>query len=260
MAAAGHKPVERVLLTNDDGVGAPGLAVLAEIAAELSHEVWVVAPERDQSGTSHAVSLHDPTRAQKLGERRFAVRGTPSDCVVVALGHLMPAPPTLVLSGVNRGANLGIETLFSGTVGAAMTARFLGIPALALSQAYRDRNQVRWACAATLAPALIRRLLDCGWPADTVLNINFPDCDPAEAQPARTARQGQGGVQNIEVEARADPRGFDYFWLRFRHGRPGTDADSETEVLRSGAVAVTPLRFERTDEAARLRLAETLGR
>ena len=146
--------LDRILLTNDDGIDAPGLAVLERIAAELAREVWVVAPEHDQSGVSHAVSLHHPIRIAERGPRRWAVTGTPGDCVVMAVSHLMQGSvPQLLLSGVNRGANLGIETVFSGTVGGAMTGMMLGIPAIALSQAFTDRARVRWDVAATLGPA-----------------------------------------------------------------------------------------------------------
>ncbi|CAP55927.1 5'/3'-nucleotidase SurE [Gluconacetobacter diazotrophicus] len=125
---------KRILLTNDDGIDVPGLQVLEQVAAMLSPEVWVVAPEHDQSGTSHALSLHDPLRISEKGVRRYAVLGTPGDCVVMGVWHLMAGQgPDLILSGVNRGANLGIETVFSGTVGAAMTGMLLGIPSIALS-------------------------------------------------------------------------------------------------------------------------------
>src|SRR5918998_2712523 len=152
--------LDRVLLTNDDGIDAPGLAVLEQVAAELAREVWIVAPVHDQSGTSHSISLHSPLRVARLDERRFSVVGTPGDCTVMAVRHLMREdPPTLVLSGVNRGANLGVETVFSGTVGAAMTGMLLGIPSIALSQAFSDRDAVRWETARALAPDVIRRLL-----------------------------------------------------------------------------------------------------
>jgi 5'-nucleotidase len=129
--------VERVLLTNDDGIDAPGLAVLAEVAATIAREVWIVAPEHDQSGTSHSISLHDPLRITEHGPRRFGISGTPGDCVVMAVRHVMrDTPPDLVLSGINRGGNLGLETVFSGTVGAAMTGMLLGIRSIALSQVF----------------------------------------------------------------------------------------------------------------------------
>ena len=158
--SAYESKVPRVLLTNDDGIDAPGLAVLEAVAAELAHEVWVVAPEHDQSGTSHSISLHSPLRVSRQGERRFGVAGTPGDCVVMGVRHLMrDTPPTLILSGINRGGNLGVETMFSGTVGAAMTGLLLGLPSFALSQTFSNRDNVRWDTARALAPGVIRQLL-----------------------------------------------------------------------------------------------------
>ena len=125
--------LDRILITNDDGIDAPGLAALEQIGAELGREVWIVAPEHDQSGVSHAISLHHPIRVSELGPRRYGITGTPGDCAVMGVSHLMPEPPQLLLSGVNRGANLGLETVFSGTVGGAMTGMLLGIPSVALS-------------------------------------------------------------------------------------------------------------------------------
>jgi 5'-nucleotidase len=247
--------LERILLTNDDGIEAPGLAVLEEIASVLAQEVWVVAPEHDQSGVSHAVSLHHPIRATPRGPRRWAVTGTPGDCVVMGLSHLLrSAPPQLLLSGVNRGANLGIETVFSGTVGGAMTGMMLGIPSLALSQAWSDYANVPWRTAAQLGPDLIRRL------ANTCLSINFPDCRPEEAGPLTLARQGAGSVEGMDVEARVDPRGFSYYWVSFRRGERDQGPESDIEALNAGNVVVTPLRYDRTDEEAYAVLARVLPR
>ena len=189
--------VQRVLLTNDDGIDAPGLAILEAVAAELAHEVWVIAPEHDQSGTSHSISLHSPLRVSRQGERRFGVQGTPGDCVVMAARHLMKdAPPTLVLSGINRGANLGVETMFSGTVGAAMTGLLLGLPSIALSQTFTDRENVRWDTARALAPGVIRQLLEISHDAPTCLNVNFSLLRrvrrrPAHADEARHRTRGR---------------------------------------------------------------------
>ncbi|WP_059411496.1 5'/3'-nucleotidase SurE [Cupriavidus basilensis] len=254
-----HPLLERVLLTNDDGIDAPGLAVLEAVAATLAREVWVVAPEHDQSGTSHSISLHAPLRFSRQGERRFGVAGTPGDCVVMAARHLMAdAPPTLVLSGINRGGNLGLETVFSGTVGAAMTGMLLGIPSIALSQVFSDRDNVRWETARALAPDVILRLLAAGWSEQACLNVNFPDVAPAAAGPLTVTRQGAGLVKDIAVRAHVDPRGIPYHWLQFSRG-PRPDApDSEAMVIGRGGVSVTPLRFERTNEEAALGLAERL--
>lgn len=251
----------RVLLTNDDGVEAPGLAVLEEVAATLAREVWVVAPEHDQSGTSHSISLHAPLRISAKGERRFAVRGTPGDCVALALRHLTrDGPPELILSGVNRGANLGVETVFSGTVGAAMTGMLLGIPSIGLSQAYSDRAAVPWDTARALAPGVIRQLLTLGWSAGACLNVNFPDRPPAEAGPLTLTRQGLGYLQDVEVSSRTDPRGFEYQWLRLRNVPRQDSPGTEAAELAAGRVTVTPLRFERTDELAHAVLRDAMAR
>src|ERR1700712_2581005 len=184
-----RRRLARVLLTNDDGIDAPGLAVLEAVAAELADEVWVVAPEHDQSGTSHSISLHSPLRVSPHGDRRFGVLGTPGDCVVMAVRHLMKEAPTLVLSGINRGGNLGVETMFSGTVGAAMTGLLLGLPSIAMSQTFSDRDNVRWDTARALAPGVIRSLLAINHDAPTCLNVNFPDVDAAAAGPLTASRQ-----------------------------------------------------------------------
>jgi 5'-nucleotidase len=243
--------LDRILLTNDDGINAPGLKVLEEIAATLAREIWIVAPLHDQSGTSHSISLHSPLRITQRGERCFGVVGTPGDCVVLAARHLMrDGPPDLVLSGVNRGANLGVETVFSGTVGAAMTGLLLGLRAIALSQAYRDGHEVGWETSRTLAPGVVRRLLSAPWAEQTCLNINFPAVAPEMAGPLTVTRQGVGLVEGIEVQPHVDPRAIPYFWLHFKRGRRENPADSETAIIRAGGIAVTPLRFERTDDGA----------
>ncbi len=253
--------LDRILLTNDDGIEAPGLAVLEEIARELAPEIWVVAPEHDQSGVSHAVSLHHPIRVTERGPRRYAVSGTPGDCAVVGVCHLMAgAPPDLLLCGVNRGANLGMETVFSGTVGGAMTGMMLGVPSIALSQAWTDREQIRWPTAAALGPGVIRQLLAIGWDDATCLNVNFPDVTAADAGPLTLARQGVGLLQGMQVETRTDPRGIPYHWIGFRRGPRKQGPESDIDTLHAGRIVVTPLRYDRTDEEAYQTLAKALPR
>jgi 5'-nucleotidase len=252
--------LDRILLTNDDGIDAPGLGVLEAIARELAREIWIVAPEHDQSGVSHAISLHHPIRVTERGLRRYAVTGTPGDCAVMAASRLMSgAPPDLLLCGVNRGANLGVETVFSGTVGGAMTGVMLGIRSIALSQAWSDRAQIRWDAAAMLGPAVICRLLAAGWSARTCLSVNFPDLPPAEAGPLTLARQSFGLIQGIEVLPRTDPRGLTYYWVGFRHARHEPGLESDLEALAAGNVVVTPLACDRTDDAAYAQLREALA-
>jgi 5'-nucleotidase len=238
----------RALLTNDDGIDAPGLAALAEAVAPLAREIWVVAPEHDQSGVSRALSLYTPLRLYQRGERRFAVSGTPSDCVAMALRTLMADnPPDIVFSGINRGANLADEVGYSGTVSAAMMARLLGVPAYAVSQAWRDRENVRWHTAIQALPGVVRRF---GPAPRNVLNVNFPDLEPGELTGLSITRQGQPGSMSVEVEQRTDTRGYAYHWLalRRRQGVPTPD-DTDIAALRRGEISVCPLGFDFTDEA-----------
>lgn len=249
------------MLTNDDGIDAPGMKVLEEIAAQIAHEVWVVAPEHDQSGQSHAISLHHALRISPRGERRFGITGTPGDCAALGLCHIMKdAPPQLVLSGVNRGLNLGVETVFSGTVGGAMTAMMLGVPALALSQAFANKDAVPWDTARTLGADIVRRLLAVGWGRTAVLNINFPPIPADQAGAVTLARQGEGLVAGMVVDTRLDPRGMEYHWLNFKRGEIRQGPESDYSAMRAGKVVVTPLRYDRTDDEAYAALAEHLPR
>ncbi len=253
--------LDRVMLTNDDGIDAPGMEVMEAIAAQIAREVWVVAPEHDQSGQSHAISLHHALRISERGNRRFGVTGTPGDCAAMGLCHIMKdAPPQLVLSGVNRGLNLGLETVFSGTVGGAMTAMMLGVPALALSQAFTKRDAVPWDTARTLGAETIRTLWAIGWGKNAVLNINFPPLPAAEVGPPTLARQGEGAVAGMNVETRVDPRGMQYHWLNFKRGDIQQGPESDYSAMRAGKIVVTPLRYDRTDDEAYAGLAEHLPR
>lgn len=253
--------LDRVILTNDDGIDAPGMAVMEEIAAQIAKEVWVVAPEHDQSGQSHAISLHHAIRVSERGNRRFGVTGTPGDCAAMGICHLMQdAPPQLMLSGVNRGVNLGIESVFSGTVGGAMTAMMLGVPAIALSQAFTDRRNVPWDTARALGARTVLQLVEIGWAKGACLNVNFPPVPASEAGPIALAKQGEGVIAGMHVDTRVDPRGLTYHWLNFhrsdRQQSPGTDYSA----MRAGRIVVTPLRYDRTDEEAFNALAEKLPR
>lgn len=183
----------RILITNDDGIHAPGLQACEKIARELSDDIWIVAPETDQSGVSHSLSLNDPLRLREISERHFAVKGTPTDCVIMGARHIMKDMPDLVLSGVNRGRNCAEDVTYSGTVAAAMEGTVLGIPSIALSQAYAfsTRRAPFWDTGIAHAPELVRRILKAGMPRDVLVNINFPDCArrcaaiPDRACPAR---------------------------------------------------------------------------
>jgi 5'-nucleotidase len=249
----------RILCTNDDGIHAPGLEVVEEIARELTDEVWIVAPETDQSGVAHSLSLNDPLRLRKVGERHFAVKGTPTDCVIMGVRHLMlDAPPDVVLSGVNRGRNCAEDVTYSGTVAGAMEGTVLGIPSFALSQSHGAANRQKpfWETARKYAPDLIRRVLAEGMPRDVLVNINFPDCPPDEVQGLAVAAQGKRDQELLHIEARTDGRGNPYYWIGFSRKagvslRPGTDLLAVSE----NRIAVTPLRLDLTDEPFMTRLA-----
>jgi 5'-nucleotidase len=239
----------KVLLTNDDGFDAPGIRILTEVAEELAEEIWIVAPNYDQSGTSHSLSLHSPLRVSQKDERRYSVSGTPGDCVVMAVRHLMASGrPDLILSGINRGANLGIETVLSGTVGAAMTGMLLGIPSMALSQAFSDRRAVRWDTARALAPKVISQFAKGAWSQGSILNINFPDVPLAEVGPIEVTTQGTGLMEDVDVVSGIDPRSLEYHWLHLRRSARPDTAGSETSAIGHGRVSVTPLQFERTNQ------------
>ena len=166
----------RVLICNDDGINAPGLNILEKVISELVREVWVVAPETEQSATSHSITLRQPLRIRKVASRRFAVNGTPVDSVLLALVQLMKNnPPDIVISGINRGANLGEDVIYSGTVGAAMEGTLMGLPAIALSQVTTDFSPVKWPTVKKWLPKVLKGLDKFAFPPSVLLNINFPD-------------------------------------------------------------------------------------
>ena len=238
----------RILLTNDDGIHAEGLAALERIAGQLSDDVWVVAPEFDQSGFAHSLSLSDPLRLRKIGERRYAVRGTPTDCVIMGCRKVLPDLPDLVLSGVNAGSNTADDVTYSGTVAGAMEGALVGVRSIALSQAYLARGEERvvpWETTEALAPALLDRLVRTELPPGVFLNVNFPNCPPEQAGPAAVTAQGRL-THALSVEQRADGRGFPYYWLRFGREAPQKIDGTDMAALRDNRISVTPLQLDLT--------------
>jgi 5'-nucleotidase len=249
----------RILVTNDDGIHAEGLDVCEKIAHLLSDDVWVVAPEYDQSGVAHSLSLNDPLRLRQIGERRFAVRGTPTDCVIMGARHLLNGhDPDLVLSGVNRGRNAGEDVIYSGTVAGAVEGTILGIPSLALSQSYLSRSQQppHWDTAIAFAPDIIRRVLEQGIPRDVLVNVNFPNCAASEVKGIAVAAQGRRLQERLHVDAREDGRGNAYYWIAYvrTRGLPPCDG-TDVSALAANRIAVTPLRLDMTDEPYMTKLA-----
>jgi 5'-nucleotidase len=235
----------RILVTNDDGIHAPGLKVLEKIAKTLSDDVWVVTPESEQSAASHALTLRRPLQVHKLGPRRFATSGTPTDCVLTAIHHLVAGTrPDIVLSGVNRGANLGEDVLYSGTVAAAMEAAMLGIPAIAFSQVRRGEI-LQWKTAETFGPDIVRRLFSVEWLDDLLMNVNFPPVPPEQVTGIEIGSQGRR-ISEVQVVKARDPFEREVLWIGdFLNDDPEVDS-SDLGIVSRNAIAVTPLHFDLT--------------
>lgn len=253
----------RILLTNDDGIHAPGLKVLEDIANQLSSDVWIVAPDDEQSGASHSLTIASPLRMRQISERRFAVRGTPTDCVLMAVQHLISGKrPDLLLSGVNRGGNIADDITYSGTVAGAMEGTILTIPSVALSQTRTNglggSETTRWETARTHAPRLLSFLLRSGWPRDVLININFPDVDSKKVSGIELARQGKRDQSLTCIDRRVDPHGIPYFWIGFQNGLESPPPDSDLAFIGAGYITVTPLHLDLTHEATYAHLAEDL--
>jgi 5'-nucleotidase len=249
----------RILITNDDGIHAPGLKACEQMARTMSDDIWIVAPETDQSGVSHSLSLNDPLRLREVGERHFAVKGTPTDCVIMGVRHLMKDLPDVVLSGINRGRNCAEDVTYSGTVAGAMEGTVLGVPSFALSQAYAftTKHTPYWETAIKHGPDVIRRVLKTGMPRDILVNINFPDCPPDQVAGVAVVTQGKRDQELLRIDARHDGRGNPYYWIAFgRGGIAGAAAGSDLAALNDKRIAVTPLRLDLTDQPFMTKLAD----
>lgn len=261
----------RILITNDDGINAPGLQTLEKIATEIAGpdgEVWVVAPAFEQSGVGHCISYTHPFMIAELGPRRYAAEGSPADCVLAALYDVMPDKrPDLVLSGVNRGNNAAENVLYSGTIGAALEAALQGIPAVALSQFFGPRNarlEDPFEAAAAHGAALLRRMLQSApWDGDDYrlfYNVNFPPVPAAEVIGARSTAQGFRRNTSFSVEPHASPSGRKFLWVRGGEQhiptKPGTDAAANLD----GAISVTPMRADLTAHDRMADLEQALAR
>ncbi len=239
----------RILLSNDDGFNAPGMDVLKKIAFSLSDDVIIVAPAKEQSGASRSLTLHDPLRLIQYSETEYAVEGTPTDCVMMALNHIFPGnKPDLILSGVNRGGNLGEDVLYSGTVAAASEGTLLGVPSIALSQTILDADEIYWETAEKLAPAIIKNLLKLDWGEDVLMNINFPPVAPDQVDGVEVTRQGKRDLTNLLIDARTDARGRDYFWLGYRPSLGSPLKGEDLEAVSNRKISVTPLCLNLTKD------------
>ena len=241
----------RILITNDDGIHAHGLEVLRQIAAELSDDIWIVAPETEQSGGSRSLTLSDPLRVRRIDERTFAVNGTPTDCTLMGVVKLVEGRrPDLVLSGVNHGQNIADDITYSGTVAGAMEGSCAGIPSIALSQAFSSTrtNEPNWATAQTFAPQIIARMLDIGWQTNIIINLNFPDTKPEDVKGLKITNQSLRNKLPTHIDERIDARGSTYYWIGYANRDEPQPEEGDITALAQGYVALTPLHLNLTAE------------
>lgn len=251
----------RILVTNDDGIHAPGLEVLEAIAHEFSDDVWVCAPSDNQTGAGHSLTLAMPVRLRKHAERRFSVTGTPTDAVSMGLKQVMDGPPDLVLSGVNAGANLGDDITYSGTVSAAMEGALAGVRSIALSQVMtqeRPPSGDRFSAARAWGPKVIAPLLETPYEQRTLVSVNFPALDADEVAGMRVARQGFHDYARASIVEARDPRGSRYYWFGLDAIEHTPDHGTDLEAIAEKYVSVTPLQLELTHHASLATLREKL--
>lgn len=237
----------RVLITNDDGVHVPGLTALIDAVSEVA-EVFAVAPDREQSAVSHALTLHHPLRAARISEKLFSVEGTPTDCVNLGIHSLLRFRPDLVISGVNRGGNVCDDVTYSGTVAAALEATLMGIPAIAVSlvtQSAGEHYDVAASCAARLA----ERVMANGLPRDTFLNVNVPDLPAELLKPPLVTSQGRRSYEGTIVD-KVDPRGRNYYWIGTADLSFLDIPGSDYHAVSRGHVSITPLHIDLTNYAS----------
>ncbi|MGE0828288.1 MAG: 5'/3'-nucleotidase SurE [Hyphomonadaceae bacterium] len=253
----------RILCTNDDGVHAPGLAVLERIARQLTDDVWIAAPETEQSGASRALTLTAPIRVREVAPKHFAITGTPTDCVLLGVNELMKDHrPDLVLSGVNRGQNIAEDVTFSGTIAGAMQGMQFGIPAVAMSQtrAMRDPDEpIPWETAETYGPGILRALLKQGWPQGVVMNVNFPDAAPEDVKEVEVTFQGFRDHHIVYADKRTDLRGQTYYWLGFKGQLSNPPDGSDLRAIYNNKISVTPLHIDLTHRETIAALKGALG-
>lgn len=250
----------RILLSNDDGFNAPGMEVLKNIAFSLSDEVIIVAPAKEQSGASRSLTLHEPLRVNKFSDTEYSVDGTPTDSVMMALNYLFKdQKPDLILSGVNRGGNLGEDVLYSGTVAAASEGTLLGVPSIAISQCILGADEIPWDTAEKMAPDIIRNLLKVDWGQDTLMNINFPAVTLDKVEGVVVTQQGKRDLSNLLIDARVDARGRDYYWLGYRPSVGTPNDGTDLHAVVNNLVSVTPLHLNLTETTLTSDLAKALA-
>lgn len=240
----------RILITNDDGINAQGIKILEKIARNISNDIWVVAPEIEQSGAGHSLTINSPMRYRKVSSKRFAVMGTPTDCVLLAVREIVTEKIDLVLSGINRGKNIGEDVTHSGTVAGAFEGTLCDIPSIAFSQNLDFGNpnpKVHWATAEKYASRIITGLLAEKWERDTLFNVNFPDCAPTQVKGIKVAAHGKRHIPK-QITSDVDPKGRPFYWLNWpEEGADARRPDCDIKWLVEEYVTVTPICMDMTN-------------
>lgn len=250
----------RILISNDDGIHAPGLKVMEEIARSLSDDVWVVAPETEQSGAAHSLTLAHPLRVRKEADKKFAVDGTPSDCVLVACEKIMEdgIKPDIIISGINKGANLGDDVTYSGTIAAAMEGTLQNIPSIALSLVCKHGAVPQWHITKAFAEDVIRKVFAIGWKKDVLLNINFPDKENIEeVKGIKLVSQGKRIMDGVISES-MDPRHRPYIWIGGERINDYSRKDTDIVAIEEGFITITPLSMDLTHKETLERMQEIM--
>lgn len=246
---------KRILIVNDDGIDGDGIVLLEKVAHTFSDDVWVIAPDEERSGAGHSMSISHPIRIRQRDERHFAVRGTPTDCALLGIHELIPGKkPDVILSGINRGPNLGEDLTYSGTCSAAMEGAVLGIPAIALSQIIRYKSEIHWATAEQYAPQVLEKLLAMDWTPGQFVNVNFPNCPPSDVKGIRVTKMGQRPDGAFRPVGRIDERHVPYWWIKINFPEGGNEAGNDLQAALDNEVSVTPLQLDMTDHAAHTRM------
>ncbi len=251
----------RILITNDDGIHAEGIAVLERVARQLTSDVWVVAPQFDQSGVAHSLSLQDPLRISQISDHKFSVCGTPTDCVIMAVKKILSTKPDLILSGINNDHNVAGGITYSGTIAGAIEGTLLGIKSIAVSQAYvasSEKNSI-FTFAEEVLPKLVNKLIDVTVPVGTFFNVNFPGQSLENINSTKITVQGSQDCTQLIVDERCDSYGNSYFWLVFRNNEIQLDENSDLNAIRQGYISVTPLKVDMTDYSTLQELSKSFN-
>jgi 5'-nucleotidase len=237
----------RVLIVNDDGIYAPGIQLLEKVLREHCDDVWVIAPDEEKSGASHSISMHVPVRLRQLDDRHIAIKGSPTDCVLMAVQEIMPKLPTLVLAGVNRGGNLADEIHYSGTIAVAMEAALMGIPSIALSQVFERGADVPWDTVERYAVPVIEQILERGIALGSFVNINFPPVAADAVSGVEVVSMGRRPPGAFKVEGRLDNRQIPYYWIHLAPEAGGDEEGTDLRAMSDAAISVCPLQVDMTN-------------